>query len=50
LKQKLEPIFQKQADFMKDLIDRIKTMNDEELAAYLEWLAKQLDEEEANEQ
>jgi hypothetical protein len=49
LKQKLEPVFQKQGDTLKHLIDRIKTMKEEDLAAYLERLAKELDEHEADE-
>ena len=49
LKLKLEPVFQKQGDTLKDLIDRMADMNDEELAALMKRLAKELDELEAGE-
>jgi hypothetical protein len=50
LQQKLEPVFQKQSDTLKGLIDRMADMNDEELAAYMEWLTQQINEHEAKEE
>ena len=49
LKQKLEPVFQTQGNTLKDLIDQMAAMNDEELAALMKRLAKELDEHEAGE-
>ena len=49
LKQKLEPVFQKQGDTLKGQIDQLASMNDEDLAAYMKRLAQQLDEAEASE-
>ncbi len=49
LKLKLEPVFQKQGDTLQELINRMATMNEEELAAFMERLAKEIDEKEAGE-
>ena len=41
LKQKLEPVFQKQGDTLKHLIDRgMADMSDEELATFIKWQAQ----------
>ena len=49
LKQKLEPVFQKQGDTLKHLIDRMADMSDEELATFIKWQAQQIDEHETGE-
>lgn len=41
LKLRLGLVFQTQSDLLKDLIDQTAGMSDEELAAYMERLAKQ---------
>ena len=39
----LGPVFQAQGDTLKDLIGRMAAMNDEELAALMKRLAKEID-------
>jgi DNA-binding XRE family transcriptional regulator len=44
LKLKLEPVFQAQGNFLKDLIDQMADMSDEELAAFIQRQAQQIDD------
>jgi gas vesicle protein len=48
LKQKLEPVFQQQGDTLKNLIDQLADMNDEELTAHMEQLVKKIEQHEAD--
>ena len=49
LKLKREPDSKAQGDTVKDQIDRMADMSGKESAAFIEWQAQQIDEEEAGE-
>jgi hypothetical protein len=50
LKLKLEPVFQTQGNTLRNLIDQLSEMSDEELALFIERQAQQIDQHEAKEE